>query len=125
MMRPLPALALLIVFASPATGQVRKRPAIADSSPARIMARVGPHADAIWLRDILRQSGAEYPRAKLDEIADSLVARAVDPRGSVARGDARTHALDAVNALASAGSGGALSGRPYPGALERLIAVHR
>jgi hypothetical protein len=106
-------------------GQIRARPAIADSSPARIMARVGPNTDAIWLRDILRQSGAEYSRAKLDELADSLLARAVDPRADVPRSEARTHALGAVNALAAAGSGGGLSGRPYAGALDRLFAVHQ
>lgn len=124
-MGPSRALALLIGFASPAMGQVRTRPAIADSSPAKIMTRVGPNADALWLRDILRQSGAEYPQAKLDEIADSLVARAVDPRGGEPRSEERTQALDAINALAAAGSGRALGGRPYAGALDRLIAVHR
>jgi hypothetical protein len=125
MMRPSQALTLLMVFAYPAMGQVRTRPAIADSSPARIMTRVGPDADALWLRDILRQSGAQYPQAKLDQIADSLVARAVDSRATVPRSDARTRALKAVNAISAAGSDGALTGRPYAPALDRLITVHR
>ena len=41
-------LARLIVFAPPAIGQVRTRPAIADSSPAEIMTRAGPNADAFY-----------------------------------------------------------------------------
>lgn len=124
-------LALLILFASPAMGQVQARPAIADSSPAKIMARVGHNTGALWFRDILRQSGAEYPQTKLDEIADSLVARAIDPRGSEPRSEERTQALEAVNALVvagmsgSSGMGATLRGRPYAGALDRLIDVHR
>lgn len=117
--------AFLIAFASPAMGQGSPHPAIADSSPARIMARVGSTAEAPWLRNILRQSGANYSRAKLDEIADSLVARAIDPRAAVPEADAHTHAIAAINALTNADRVGTAPGRPYPAALDRLITVHQ
>ena len=105
--------------------QVRGRPAVADSSPARIMARVGARANVPWLTNILRQSGATYSPAKLNEIADSLVARAVDPRAAVLRSEEETRALAAIDALKEAGARGREAGRPYPGALDRLIAVHQ
>lgn len=69
----------MAVWAPAAWAQGGAAPAIADSSAARIMARVGAQAGAPWLRDILRQANASYPRAKLDEIADSLVTRAINP----------------------------------------------
>lgn len=106
-------------------GQVRGRPAVADSSPARIMARVGAHADVAWLTNILRQSGATYSQVKLKEIADSLVARGIDARAADPRSDAYTRAVAAIDALADAGSANTEAGHPYVGALDRLIAVHQ
>lgn len=106
-------------------GQVRARPAIADSAPVTIMARVGAHTDVPWLTNILRQSGGSYSQAKLNEIADSLVARAVDARAAVQRSDAETRATAAVHALTDAGRSRTEAGRPYSGALDRLIVVHQ
>jgi hypothetical protein len=89
------------------------------------MARVGSQAAPIWLRDVLRQDGAEYPNAKLDEIADSLLARAIDPASVQQRGEAHTRAVNALNLLAQAGGRASSKGRPYVGALDRMMAVHR
>lgn len=77
------------------------------------------------MRDILRQADAQYPTAKLDEIADSLVVRAVDPASARRGSEARRHAIDALNALVLAGSVAPLPGRPYAGALDRMIMVHQ
>lgn len=124
-MRLSPVIAFLVAFASPATGQVRARQAIADSSPARIMARVGTNAAVPWLRNILRQSDTTYSRTKLDEIGDSLVARGVDARSAEARSNADHSAIEAVIALTNAGRSSTGPGHPYAGALDRLIAIHR
>lgn len=122
---PRAVLLLTIVCAPAALAQGRTRPAIADSSVPRIMARVGSHPGAVWLRDILRQADAQYPTAKLDEIADSLVLRAVDPAGAQRGSEARRRAIDAINALVLAGSVASLPGRPYAGAFDRMIMVHQ
>lgn len=124
-MRPLRTVVLLIGIASTALGQVRTRPAIADSSTMQIMARVGSQAGAIWLRNILRRADANYAQTKLDQIADSLTARAIDQRAAELNSGRHKIAVDAINALVSAGSGAPLGGRPYSGALDRLITVHR
>ena len=124
-MRPPRAVFLLVALASPASGQARTRPAIADSSAPRIIAHVGIEANAVWLRNILRQADAVYPQAKLDQIADSLVARSIDPRGTEPKTELHMRAVNAVNALAMAGASASLGGRPYAGALDRLITVHR
>jgi len=109
-----------------ASAQGRGSPAVADSSPARIMAHVGNNAGAVWLLDILRQSEAQHPQAKLDEIADSLVARAIDPAAAQpTTSEAYRHAVDAINALMLAGISAPWNGRPYSGAFDRLVKVHR
>ena len=120
-------IALLLSVFSPAvaSAQGRGNPAVADSSPARIMAHVGNQAGAVWLLDILRQSGAQHPQAKLDEIADSLVARAIDPAGAQPTSEARKQAVEAINALMLAGISRSWNGRPYSGAFDRMIKVHR
>jgi len=123
--RGLGALLLTILCAPAALAQGGTRLAIADSSVPRIMARVGSHPGAVWLRDILRQADAQYPTAKLDEIADSLVLRAVDPAGAQRGSEARRRAIDALNALVLAGSVAPLPGRPYAGAFDRMIMVHQ
>jgi hypothetical protein len=91
------------------------------------MASVGSRADAVWLQDILRQVRAEYPQAKLDEIADSLVARALDPASVQEGSDAYSRASNALIALIQAGraSGVPSGGRPYVGALDRMITLHQ
>jgi len=119
------ALLLTILCAPAALAQGGTRPAIADSSVPRIMARVGSQPGAVWLRDILRQADAQYPTAKLDEIADSLVLRAVDPASARRGSEARRRAIDALNVLVLAGSVAPLPGRPYAGTFDRMITVHR
>lgn len=125
MLRLSRAVLLLIVSAPASSAQGRARPAIADSSAAQIMARAGAQVGAIWLQDILRQAGAQEPQAKLDQIADSLVARAIDPASVEKRSDAYTRAGDALIALVHAGSRASLGGHPYAGAFDRLVKVHR
>lgn len=127
MLRLSRAALFLIVSAPASSAQVGTRLAVADSSAAQIMARVGNQTDAIWLQDILRQSRAEYPRAKLDEIGDSLVARAIDPTSVQQKSAAHTRAAEALMTLWRAGRArnASSSGRPYAGAFDRLVTVHR
>jgi hypothetical protein len=108
-----------------ASAQTTSLPPVADSSAARIMTRVGTQAEAPWLRDILRQSRRAHPKVKLDEIADSLVARATTPRGGEVRSEEYRLGVSAINALIQAGNGGPAEGQPYAGAFDRLITVHR
>jgi len=67
--------------------------------------------------DVLRQRTGPQPRAKRDELADSVVARAI-------RSDA---AGDVLSALTVAGMAGddARHGTPEPRALDWLIRIHR
>lgn len=113
-----------IVCAPTASAQGVTRPAVADSSVPQIMRRVGTQPGAPWLRDILRQAGAQYPPAKLDEIADSLMTRAIAPaRGQNTR-EAYTRPMNALSALVRAGARAPLSGRPYAGAFDRIVTVY-
>ena len=116
---------LLVVCSTAVSAQGRTAPAIADSSAARIMARLGSQTTAVWLQDVLRQSEVRYPQAKLDEIADSLARRAIDPASTQQNNEAYTRALNAVLALLQAGSSRSPNGRAYAGAYDRLVAVHR
>lgn len=118
---------ILLVVSSSASGQVaRVRPAVADSSVARIMSRVGAHGRAAWIQDMLRQAnGGHDSPAKLDEIADSLVGRAINPRQ--ARKDSPVHlmASEAVGTLVMAGMNSVPGGHPYGGSLDRLMLIHQ
>lgn len=118
---------VFLVASSPAFSQVvRARPAVADSSVVRIMARVGQHGGAAWLQDVLRQTNDPHDSpAKLDEIADSLVGRATDPRQARADSPAHMMASEAVGTLVMASVNGVPGGHAYRGSLERLILVHR
>jgi hypothetical protein len=89
------------------------------------MARVGSRPGAVWLRDMLRQAITPYPQAKLDEIADSLMTRAMEPASADQKRAAYASAVDALNALVASGSRGPWNGRPYAGAFDRMIALHR
>jgi hypothetical protein len=104
-----------------------RRSTEAISAARSSAARVGNQTDAIWLQDILRQSKAEYPRAKLDEIGDSLVARAIDPTSVQQQSAAHTRAAEALMTLWRAGRArnASSSGRPYAGAFDRMVTVHR
>jgi len=75
----------------------------------------------------MRQVTKPQPRAKLDELADSLVARElaaaqIDPA-------ARVHGISDISELVYAGQvagqGDTIPGIPYDGALERLIRIYR
>lgn len=125
MSRLLRAALFLVVSAPAASAQGRTSPAVADSSAARIMARVGSRTDAVWLRDLLRQADAQHPQATLDEVTDSLVARAVDPAAAQRESEANTRAVHAVLALLNAGSTRGVRGRSYAGAFDKLVMVHR
>jgi hypothetical protein len=116
---------IFLVIASPAFGQVRVRPPVADSSTAQIMAHVRDHPDAAWLRDVLRQTSGRDAPTKLDEIADSLVVRAIDARQALRGAPAHAIASAAVGALVSAGLPTATGGHPYAGAFDRLVRVHQ
>lgn len=115
----------LIVCAPTVSAQGGTRPSVADSSAARIMARVGTQTGAVWLRDILRQAGGQQPPAKLDEIGDSLMTRAIAPAAGRNASDAYTRSMSALSALVLAGASAPLNGRPYAGAFDRIVAVHK
>lgn len=120
------ATVLFVVICSTAVlAQGRTSPAIADSSAARIMTRLGSQTTAVWLQNVLRQTEVRYPQAKLDEIGDSLARRAIDPASIQENSEAYTRALNAVLALLQAGIVRSPNGRPYAGAYDRLLTVHR
>jgi hypothetical protein len=98
---------------------------VADSSVARIMKSAGSKAQAPWLRDMLRQAVRKHPKAKLDEIGDSLVARATNPAGRNLGSEDYSRGVNAINALMLAGSGAPMDGVPYDGAFDRMVSVHR
>lgn len=95
-----------------------------DSSARTIMAHVSRTSYPSWLIDIMRAAHGPVARGKLDEIADSLVARAIagPTPDEVASGNWTQSAADA---LASAGDRSQRRGTPYTGALDRLIRVHQ
>jgi hypothetical protein len=89
------------------------------------MARVGTQANAVWLRDIMRQAGAPNPQAMIDELADSLTNRAISPNSEQTGSESHIRAVNALNALIQAGSSAPLKGQPYAGAFDRMITVYR
>ena len=117
--------ALVIATAHTSEAQAVHRPAVADSSARQIMAHVGRASGAVWLRDVLRQADGNIPSAKLDEIADSLAARAIAGRDG--RVDSASFQLgtESTSSIALAGMPTTARGTPYPGALERLIRIHQ
>lgn len=125
-MLKLPAV-LFVMSASVAVAQAqeRSRPPIADSSASLIMKRVGARPGAVWLRDILRQASGPQSQAKLDELADSLVARAMDPASGQKGSQAYVRASQALQALTLAGSRGPWHGRPYVGLFDRLVSLQK
>src|SRR5689334_22135048 len=114
--------ATLVLFASASATEAQRgpRPAIADSSSRRIMARVGNETQAVWFKNILRQSEGKQPQTKLDELADSLSRRAVDPASARRDSEAYNRAVSAVLALLEAGAVRGQSGTPYTGSFDRL-----
>jgi hypothetical protein len=117
-----------IAAAAPLAAQGKRSPLpFADSSAPRIMSRLHqlPGFGGDWFIRIMRQDDRPQPRAKLDELADSLMQIAV----SVGAGEADRRRTDAagsaVTALELAGSTSVSYGSPYDGALDRLIRIHR
>lgn len=117
---------LFLTLCVPAvSAQERSLPPVADSSVARIMKSAGSKAEAPWLRDMLRQTVRKHPKAKLDEIGDSLMARATNPAGRNQGSEDYSRGVNAINALMLAGSGAPMDGVPYDGAFDRMVKVHR
>ena len=89
------------------------------------MSRLGSHPGPAWIKDVLRQANGQESAGKLDEIADSLVGRAIDPRQVGGNPVVHASASEAVGALVIAGLIGPVPGRPYQGAFDRLVRVHQ
>jgi hypothetical protein len=92
------------------------RPRLADSAAVAILAL---EKDVANLSVILRQVGGAQPRAKLDELADSLAQRAILTGPNMP--------VPEINVLRTAGLRGQRASEdvPYVGALDRLIRIHR
>jgi hypothetical protein len=107
--------ALAAAKPAPGQGSVRYDP-LADSSAAQILAHAhaGSTLRSDVIVDVMRQIGKAQPRAKLDELADSLVQIALTPAGS-----------EGLGALLSAGALDRADGVPYDGALDHLMRIHR
>jgi len=95
---------------------------LGDSSVPSIMAHAGVHLDRAAAARILRSVDKSRSRDKLDELADSLTARALDPRASTRGSDQAAAAERAVGELAYAGFAASPDqpGTPYSGAAGRL-----
>lgn len=118
-------IALTLLPAGPLHAQVSNRALVLrDSSARTIMARLRRGTYPSWFIDVMRETSGVVSRVKLDEIADSLVGRAVG--GSPAVESASGHgAKSAADLLAAAGNRGPRRGTPYTGALDRLIEIHK
>ncbi len=107
-----------VTFAPQVSGQVSAARATdwRDSSARQIVVNL----DRLDPMAILRQIGKPQPRAKLDEIADSLAQRAAAVTLS-------RESNDALGALVRAGRRSLLfdEGTPLPGVLDRLIRIDR
>jgi hypothetical protein len=132
------ALPLLTIIARSLEAQVRPHELqlrLSDSSVAVIMRHVGARLDhQAMLLSILRGVDGVYSRAKRDEVADSLAARAIANRadgGSVQDSAQYGAAARAVMVLGRSGMDrtpaldSSSQGQLYEGALDRLIRVHR
>jgi hypothetical protein len=132
MAKSMTRLALILTLAAAHIAQcqaVRPFPAIAYSSAPQIMSRLHrlQHFDlgAPLLLDVLRQNGRAQPRAKLDELADSLAEIAIEAGGPKADRRRGNEVVSALSALFDVGNEGFPGGTPYDGALDRLIRIHR
>lgn len=119
------ALLLALLPMIRASAQVIQREStLVDSSADRIMAHVAPRSQVPWFADIMRQTRRAVPQSKLDELADSLAARAIANQ-PLEPGNAMGAPLSPVGLLAWVGDRGIRKGIPYSGALDRLIRVHQ
>lgn len=118
---------VIAVVPCAAAAQQPSRSHLADSSARIIMAHVGPHVRPFELVAILRDKEGRTPTWKQNEIADSLVARAVayrpTPRPDTVQFGAAVRAVMALS-LAGSASTGVEPGEPYTGALDHLIRIH-
>ena len=105
------------------SAQALPRSRFADSSAAQIMQHAGIHSNDQAIQDVLRQRSTTVLSKRIDEIADSLVARAIRP-DELPSGDGTELTVGAVNAIISSGltNGG---GKPFAGALDRLIRIDK
>jgi hypothetical protein len=123
------ALVLLLVFPALVSAQVRLPPQLADSSAAVILQRARAAATenpAQWnfVGGLLRQLDRQ-PAAKLDALADGLVAVAAAGRSGRQNERSYREAIEAISALVLAGAAQGDAENAYPGALDRLIRIHR
>ena len=70
-------LAVLPISQITAQGAAQRASTLADSSAVSIMAHVTPRGDPSWFLDIMQQRHRAVSESKLDALADSLVARAM------------------------------------------------
>ena len=112
---------LALLIALPILGEAQQpivapRPALADSSPARILRTTGGLNTPVIV-EVLRQVHQPYPAAKREELADSVAARALNSPSYEA-------AIGAINTLNQAGN---LQGHGSADlfSLDRLIQVHK
>jgi len=125
--------ALSVLTAVPCAAQVRARPTMADSSVPAIMSHARTGLDNPAILAVLRDAEGRFTRAKQDMIADSLIGRAISNHGRagvVNDSAAYGAAIRALATLAHAGmseyaGSDANAGKPYPGAIDGLIRIHR
>src|ERR1051326_9078109 len=116
------ALALALLPLSQIPAQLMQREELlADSSAVVIMAHLNSRTETSWFVHIIRQTRQPIPVAKLDELADSLAARAIANRPS----DMAVGMLTPTDLIAYAGERGRAKGTPYSDALDRLIRIHQ
>lgn len=119
-LKTVPYLAVLLLPLSQIQAQAMRRESLLiDSSSAAIMKHLTARSEPSWFVDIMRQTRRPVAKSKLDELADSIVARAVANRAS------EVGALSPTALLALAGDRGLRKGSPYAGVLDRLIRIHQ
>lgn len=114
------AAVLFLLLAGRIAAQPMLREAsLGDSSSAVIMAHVNPRTESSWFVNILRQTPRAVAQSKLDELADSLAARAIAKQGFEAGYPSP------IVFIVLAGDRGLHKGVAYKGALDRLIRIHK
>jgi len=113
---------LLAILASAAQSQTRPTSHTPDSSAVSIMARAGARLELGSTVSAMRRR-AGLSRSARDEIADSLLQRAIGPvqPADTGRYNAKYRAMLQLGAAGAVGYGG--DDVPYPGAFERLVGV--
>ena len=104
-------------LAGQAASQREAQPSWADSAPARIIASARGGISLETVLEILRQRHKAYPEAKRRELADLVVARAID--------DPHVGRVAILAVSMSGSSDPRLGGVPDPEALNRLIRIQQ